>query len=77
MTSSVQLIEALGGGRDTTQFPSQKAAAAKKNVKTIDIETHAVGSKVHCDGRYTAPSISIQRGVTGLDLLSSNRKIVQ
>jgi outer membrane protein TolC len=32
MTSSVQLIEALGGGWDTTQLPSEKMVAAKKNV---------------------------------------------
>lgn len=30
MTSSVQLIEALGGGWDTTQLPSEKEVAAKK-----------------------------------------------
>ena len=30
MTSSVQLIEALGGGWDTTQLPSEKQVAAKK-----------------------------------------------
>jgi len=30
MTSSVQLIEALGGGWDTTQLPSEKAVAAKR-----------------------------------------------
>ena len=30
MTSSVQLIEALGGGWDITQLPSEKAVAAKK-----------------------------------------------
>jgi NodT family efflux transporter outer membrane factor (OMF) lipoprotein len=29
MTSSVQLIEALGGGWDTTQLPTEKAVAAK------------------------------------------------
>jgi hypothetical protein len=32
MTNSVQLIEALGGGSDTTQLPSEKMVAAKKNV---------------------------------------------
>jgi outer membrane protein TolC len=30
MTSSVQLIEALGGGWDTTQLPTEKAVAAKQ-----------------------------------------------
>jgi hypothetical protein len=30
MTSSVQLIEALGGGWDTTLLPSEKTVAAKK-----------------------------------------------
>jgi len=30
MTSSIQLIEALGGGWDTTQLPSEKAVAAKQ-----------------------------------------------
>ncbi|WP_353069898.1 efflux transporter outer membrane subunit [Tunturibacter empetritectus] len=30
MTSSVQLIEALGGGWDTTQLPTEKEVAAKK-----------------------------------------------
>jgi hypothetical protein len=29
MTSSVQLIEALGGGWDTSQLPSEKAVARK------------------------------------------------
>src|SRR5260221_6440678 len=30
MTNSAQLIEALGGGSDTTQLPSEKMVAAKK-----------------------------------------------
>jgi len=30
MTANVQLIEALGGGWDTTQLPSEKMVAAKK-----------------------------------------------
>jgi len=30
MTSNVPLIEALGGGWDTTQLPSEKKVAARK-----------------------------------------------
>jgi hypothetical protein len=30
MTSSVQLIEALGGGWDVTQLPSERKVAAKR-----------------------------------------------
>jgi hypothetical protein len=59
ITSSVQLIEALGGW-DTTQLPSDKAVARKEECKDHR-DSHCLVESVPRDGRYTAPSISIQR----------------